>query len=388
MKAVGIVPAKGTSNRVPSKNRQEVLGVPLFLWAANNLARVLPRDHVFVDSDAAEIRNLAKAQGFGVIERPHSLATNATDGNELMLWAASQVEADLYVHHLPPMPFLRPGTLRRALAEVEGGKASAVGVRREKVYLWNEQGPTYDVRKIPNSFTLPDTVVEGMGFYAMRRSALLDQRVRVANPSALIDLDAYEAVDVDYPEDLEFARTLAAGLPPDHELVAGLAGLRGRPRSIRMLAVDVDGVLTDGGMYVSEAGDELKKFNAKDGMAIKHLLRTGVEVAFVSSSTHASILKARARRLGVERVHAGPGNKREILEGWCGELGIDMSHVAYVGDDVNDLPALRHAGLAACPRDATHAVRSVCDVVLERSGGRGCIRELVDEVLGHRVEAA
>jgi len=389
VKIVGIVPAKGSSTRVPGKNRRLLGGVPLFLWAANNLARALPRDRVFVDSDDVQMRELAASLGFGVIERPEQLATNATDGNELMLWAASQVDADVYVQNLPPMPFLREATLRRAIEAVTDGAASAVGVRREKLYRWDESGPTYDLRAIPNSFTLPDTIIEGMGLYAMRRDALERSRVRAADPRVIVDLDPFEAVDIDHEIDLELAQALAMGLPADSPLLAGIAELRGAlsnaadpgaglVRRIKLLCLDIDGVMTDGGMYVSERGDELKKFNTKDGMAIKHLIRTGTTVAFVSSSTHRSIIDARARRLEVTRVHAGPGHKVDIVDGWRRELDLRWEDIAYVGDDVNDLPVMHRVGLSACPADAATVVRAAAHVVLSRAGGHGCVREFVD----------
>lgn len=399
VKIVGIVPAKGHSTRVPGKNRRQLGDLPLFAWAANNLARVLGPDAVYVDSDDPETRALAEALGFRSLVRPDDLATNATDGNQLMLWAASQIEADVYVQNLPPMPFLSPASVRAGLEAVRGGASSALGVRREKLYLWTERGPTYDLRAIPNSFTLPDTIIEGMGFYVMRREALLEHEVRAAEPRALIELSPFEAVDIDHEVDLELAQTIAAGLPSDHPLRLGIPELRerfrrsrlpsgpdGGPARIGLLALDIDGVMTDGGMYVSERGDELKKFNTKDGMAIKHLVRTGTEVAFVSSSTHRAIIDARAQRLEVRRVHAGKGHKHEIVDAWRRELGLRWDEVAFVGDDVNDLPVLREVGLSACPADATEAVRREVTVVLDRPGGGGCVRELVDRFLAEDIE--
>lgn len=392
VKLAGIVPAKGSSTRVPGKNRRLLGGVPLFLWAANNLARAMPRDRVYIDSDDPQTLALASAQGFSTLRRPAELATNATDGNALMLWAASQVRADIYVQNLPPMPFLRGATLHRAIDAVRGGAASALGVRREKVYRWDANGPTYDLAQIPNSFDLPETVMEGMGLYVMRAEALERTKVRAAEPRVLIDLDPFEAIDIDHEIDLEFAQVIAAGLPASSPLVAGIQELRqaiaetATPNRIKLLALDIDGVMTDGGMYVSEGGDELKKFNTKDGMAIKHLVRTGTAVAFVSSSTHRTIIDARARRLEVERVHAGPGKKLEIVDAWRADLGIEWDEIAYVGDDVNDLPVIERVGLSACPADAASVVRATVDVILAREGGRGCVREFVDLHIAPKIE--
>jgi 3-deoxy-D-manno-octulosonate 8-phosphate phosphatase (KDO 8-P phosphatase) len=148
--------------------------------------------------------------------------------------------------------------------------------------------------------------------------------------------------------------------------------------TIRFLVLDVDGVMTDGGMYYTESGDQFKKFNSRDGMGIKLALRKGVQVAFLSSGTNARIINDRAETLGVKLVHAGAGEKLGILSGWCKELGIHLDEVAYIGDDVNDLDCIRAVGISACPADAVDAVMSAVDVVLDKRGGEGCVREFVD----------
>lgn len=148
--------------------------------------------------------------------------------------------------------------------------------------------------------------------------------------------------------------------------------------TIKLLVLDVDGVMTDGGMYYTESGDQFKKFNSRDGMGIKLVLRKGIHVAFLSSGTNARIISDRAETLGVKLVHAGAGEKLGILSGWCKELGIHLDEVAYIGDDVNDLDCIRAVGLSACPADAVDAVMSAVNVVLDKKGGEGCVREFVD----------
>jgi len=151
-----------------------------------------------------------------------------------------------------------------------------------------------------------------------------------------------------------------------------------KPSVIKFLVLDVDGVMTDGGMYYTESGDQFKKFNSRDGMGIKLALRKGIQVAFLSSGTNARIINDRAETLGVKLVHAGAGEKLGVLSGWCKELGIHLDEVAYIGDDVNDLDCIRAVGISACPADAVDAVMSAVDVVLDKRGGEGCVREFVD----------
>jgi 3-deoxy-D-manno-octulosonate 8-phosphate phosphatase (KDO 8-P phosphatase) len=149
----------------------------------------------------------------------------------------------------------------------------------------------------------------------------------------------------------------------------------------KFLALDIDGVLTDGGMYFTEGGDEFKKFNAKDGMAIIQLTSTGKSVGFVSSGINSKIIEKRAQMLGVQKVYVGTWKKAEVLEGWCKEMNIGLENVAYVGDDINDLPVISKVGLSACPADAVTLVKEAVHIVLSKNGGEGCVREFVEKYL-------
>lgn len=378
MKIVGFIPAKGSSTRTPAKNMQKVLGVPLFLWAANNLNKVLDKQDIYIDSDSEEILAIAKKHGFNTIKRPVELATNATDGNQLLQWQAKNVDADIYIQHLPPMIFLRESTIRNGLDfVVNKGCSSAFAVMKEQLYLWTENGPTYDLNNLPNSFTLPTTIVETMGFYVTTKEHLKRTGLRIDANSAMIQIDKFEAIDIDYPEDLEFARAVAKGLNMDSEYTQGIYTFY-RDCRIKLIVLDVDGVMTDGGMYYSEQGDEFKKFNTKDGMAIKRAIKEGYKIAFLSSGQNTNLIHNRAKLLGVEYVYAGYENKKQILHNWLQELNISFEEVAYIGDDINDIDVMIECRLKACPNDAIPKVKNVVDIILQNKGGNACVREFID----------
>ena len=149
----------------------------------------------------------------------------------------------------------------------------------------------------------------------------------------------------------------------------------------KFLALDIDGVLTDAGMYYTESGDEFKKFNAKDGLAIKTLTAAGKQVGFVSSGKNSKIIESRAELLGVQKVYVGTWNKVQVLEDWCKELNIGFENIAYVGDDINDLAVIGRAGLTACPADAVPLIKEAVNIILTKKGGEGCVREFVDKYI-------
>lgn len=155
---------------------------------------------------------------------------------------------------------------------------------------------------------------------------------------------------------------------------------------IRLFLTDVDGTLTDGGMYYGSDGTEFKKFNTRDGMGLQLLQRTGVKVGIVTSE-NTPINVNRARKLGLDflKQSARDGGKLAAVNEICNELGITLRQVAYVGDDVNCYDLLAAVGWAACPADACAKVKSIPGIlILERRGGDACVREWIDMILSNQ----
>ena len=159
------------------------------------------------------------------------------------------------------------------------------------------------------------------------------------------------------------------------------AALKKKAAQIKLLVLDVDGTLTDGGVYIDSNGVQSKKFHIRDGMGITLLHEKGLPVGILSHSRSKTILDERARMLGIDRVYSGKEPKIEVLSRWMLELNLTFEQVAYIGDDVNDLEVLEKVGFSACPHDAHFSLVKVVDVVLQRNGGQGCVREFIDRFL-------
>lgn len=186
---------------------------------------------------------------------------------------------------------------------------------------------------------------------------------------SILDLEAFaEENEVDL-----YALLFKPLFVPDH--------LRDRLNRIKLLVLDVDGVLSDGGMYYAESGDQFKKYNTKDGMAIMEAQKMGLKIGIISSAFKPKMVLDRAEILRIERVYAGRDPKLDILKNWCEELQISLQEVAMIGDDINDLPVMREVGFRCCPADAVQVVKREADIVLSRKGGDGCVRELIDNYL-------
>lgn len=149
---------------------------------------------------------------------------------------------------------------------------------------------------------------------------------------------------------------------------------------IRLFATDVDGVLTDAGMYYSESGDEWKKFNTRDGMGIKLLQRAGLITALITME-NTKLVARRAEKLAIPEVHQGVQDKVSVLRNMAARHNLTLEQVAYIGDDVNDLEALQAVGCSAAPADAIPPVLKVVHYVCKKKGGEGAVREVADLIL-------
>ncbi len=165
--------------------------------------------------------------------------------------------------------------------------------------------------------------------------------------------------------------------------MSGQQAAEARAAGIRMLALDVDGVLTDGSIYYGNAGEELKAFNIRDGLGIKLLQRAGISVVIITGR-QSEIVARRARELGITDVVQGREDKRTALLEICSTHGLDIGECAYMGDDLPDLGAIRDAGLGMTVAGAADPVAAAADWQSRHPGGGGAVREACEFILSAR----
>jgi YrbI family 3-deoxy-D-manno-octulosonate 8-phosphate phosphatase len=152
-------------------------------------------------------------------------------------------------------------------------------------------------------------------------------------------------------------------------------------KDIKLLLLDVDGTLTDAGVYVLEDGKQFKKFNARDGIGINEVRKAGIEVGIISHSLVTGMVEARANMLRLKYFYVGQEPKLKILEKWKLEMGLSDNQIAFIGDDINDREIMQQVGASACPSDAVPAIKKIATYQLTLAGGQGCVREFIDEYL-------
>ncbi len=157
-------------------------------------------------------------------------------------------------------------------------------------------------------------------------------------------------------------------------------GLREQAQQIKLVIFDVDGVLTDGRLFFGDDGQEYKAFHSRDGLGMKMLMRSGVEVAVITARS-SQVVAHRMKNLGVHRFYQGQANKVPVFQGIAEEMGLDYSEIAYVGDDIIDLPVMVQVGLAIAVSDAHPEVRSRAHWTTSQVGGRGAAREACEMIM-------
>ena len=156
--------------------------------------------------------------------------------------------------------------------------------------------------------------------------------------------------------------------------------VREKIKKIKLIATDVDGVLTDGGMYYSSKGDVLKKFHARDGMAVSILKKNTIPTVIITKERN-QIVKKWSSKMNIDKLFDGVKNKEKVVSKLCKSYGLSENNIAYIGDDVNDLEILKKTGFAATPKDGNLEVKKIVDYICKNRGGEGVLREICDLII-------
>lgn len=370
MRWVALLPLRGGSRSIPGKNLRHIAGRPLYAWSLEAALASGCFDTIHVASDAAAIRDDARAR-FGsrieVIDRAPQNATDTASSEAVMQELLSRVDCDVLGLIQATSPLTRAEDFRAARARFErdGLDSLLTGVEIKR-FFWSHDGRplNYDPVRRPRRQDFAGTVMENGAFYFTRRSLLMETGSRLGGRIGVHVMHEESAAELDEPSDWPLVEAL----------------LRRRldaAKDIRVLVVDVDGTLTDAGMYYDGEGETLKKFNTRDAKGMAMLRDAGVRVCVVTAESSPAV-DARMRKLGITDYFPGIRDKEAWLAEYSARWQVDAARIAYIGDDLNDLGALSAVGLSCCPADAVPAVRSAVSYVCDAAGGAGAVREVCD----------
>ena len=393
-KTVAFIPVRGGSKSIPLKNIKPMCGRPLVYWtaaAANGCAAI---DEVYIATDSDEIRAAAESFDLPKVRVVGRSAESASDGastESAMIEFAEARDFDDIVLVQATSPLLEARDLDAGFARYrEEGVDGVISVVEDSRFYWREgeEGAkplNYDVFARPRRQDFEGCLMENGAFYITSRERLLASGNRLSGRIAASIMPADTSYEIDEPDDWEIV---------EHLLQRRLRTQSAQPSEpsepseqaqpdwahVRMLLTDCDGCLTDAGMYYSEDGAELKKFNTRDGMAFQLLREHGIQTGIVTSE-NSQAARRRGEKLKADHIVIACKDKLSCVRGICEETGVSMSQVAYVGDDINDVPLLKAVGFPCCPHDAQLPARQAARYRTQANGGEGVIREVAEKII-------
>ena len=364
---LGVIPARGGSKGLPWKNILPIAGFPLIYWSIQAAKRSKLLDDFIVSTDDPEIGAIARSYGARALDRPAHLAQDDTTTLAVLQHIISCKPCDSIVVLQPTSPLRNADTIDTCIHDFQNGGYNTLATGYYTKII--EYGTHQNLRRQD----IPGFFYDDGNVYIISKSVIQSNRWfgdRVCKKT----LDAELNVEID--DEVTFISAEALLLK---RLQSGRQGsdFHDRLANIKVLAMDVDGVLTDGGMYVSANGDESKKFNARDGMGIARVKKAGIATAFITSE-NTEIVNRRAQKLSIDHVFMGAIDKSAALDKIVEQQRCSPDEIAYIGDDLNDFDVMCKVGVAVTVPDGDAAIKKIAHYITKRRGGDGAVRELCD----------
>lgn len=385
---VAFIPVRGGSKSIPLKNIKPMCGKPLVYWTVAAACKCKWLDKVYVATDSEKIVEAVAAfkaqsddadfQKVEVIGRSAQSASDTASTEFAMLEFADNYDFENIVLIQATSPLLTAEDLERGVELYRREDVDSVlSVVRQKRFNWQvdadgrAEALNYDIFHRPRRQEFDGYCVENGAFYITSKERLLETGNRISGRIAACEMDESTFFEIDEPSDW----VIIEGL-----LSKRLEKSKSNKPEIKMFLTDCDGCLTDGGMYYSEHGDELKKFSTLDGMGFSLLRERGILCGIITGE-NVELVRRRAEKLKLDILKMGVKDKLAVVKDLCEENGISLEEVAYIGDDINDKELLAAVGFSASVPNAIASVRESVDYVTERAGGSGAVREVIDFIL-------
>lgn len=377
---MAIIPARGGSKGIPHKNLALVGGVPLIVRAVQSVGAAASVDRVVVTTDDPTIAAAARGAGAQTVERPFDISGDTATSESALLHALESIgeRRGITVFVQATSPFIESGDIDAAVARVRsGGEDVVFSAVESHLFLWRTSpggaiGVNHSAATRSRRQDRTAELRETGAFYVMDTAGFRSARHRFFGSIGVLIVPEVHGIEIDSPTDLAVAGALASVL--DVSIDAHI--------DVDAVITDFDGVHTDDTALLASDGLELVRVSRSDGHGVKMLREAGIRVAIVSAETD-PVVSARAAKLGIECLQP-VADKEAAVRGWADAAGIPLERIAYLGNDLADLPALRVVGWPVAVADAQPAVRAEAWVVLTRGGGTGAVRELADLVLAAR----
>lgn len=383
---IAFIPARCGSKAIRFKNIKEFCGRPLIYWNLLALENSSYINEVYVATDCVEISEVVESFGFLKVKiymRDKENAQDSSSTEAVILEFLNKhkfKDEDLFMLVQATSPITQSEDFDGGIKKLkEGKKSSLLSVVRDKRFFWSSDGVpiNYDYKNRPRRQEFDGYMLENGAFYINRVSNILRDKNRLSSDIDFYEMQDYNSIEIDEKVDWKIAEEYMR----EHVLFKYV-----KERNIKLFLSDVDGTLTDAGMYYGENGEELKKFNTHDGKGFELLRKAGIKTGIITSE-ETKIVENRAKKLKVDYLYQGLEHKGklEAVKEICKQEGILLEEVAYIGDDINCKELLEIVGVCACPKNAIPIIKSIANIIeLSLKGGDGAVREFVDIILRDR----
>jgi YrbI family 3-deoxy-D-manno-octulosonate 8-phosphate phosphatase len=379
---IAFIPARCGSKSIKLKNIKPFCNKPLIYWNIKALEESSMIDEIVVATDCNEIKKTVEAFNFKKTRVYNRIKLNAGDNSSTesvileFLHNEKFNDKDKFILVQATSPLTETKDFEEALIKMKSENSdSLLTCVRVKRFLWNDNNEpiNYNFEKRPRRQDFNGSLIENGAFYINSVSNIISSNNRLSGKISIYEMEEYKYVEIDEENDW----IIAESLMKKHFKI------NKQRKKIKVFLSDVDGTLTDAGMYYSESGEELKKFNTRDGKGFELLKKAGIKVGIITSED-TSIVEKRAKKMKLDYLFQGlehKGKLNVVLE-ICKNEGISLEEVAYIGDDLNCIELLERVGLAACPSDSISSVKKILNInVMIKKGGEGAVREFSEIIL-------
>jgi YrbI family 3-deoxy-D-manno-octulosonate 8-phosphate phosphatase len=381
---IAFIPVRCGSKSIPYKNIKKFCGKPLIYWNLKALHNSTSVDKVYVATDCEKIKDVVNSFKFpkvSVYDRDPKNSNDTASTESVILEFINRnkfEDNDLFLLVQATSPLTQPKDFDEAVKKITKEKTdSLLTCVRVKKFVWSDNGTAlnYDYLNRPRRQDFKGLLIENGAFYINSIKNIKKNSNRLSGAISIYEMEEYTAVEIDEESDWLLAENFM------YKYVLNKQG----GNTIKLFLSDVDGTLTDAGMYYGENGEELKKFNTHDGKGFELLRKSGVKVGIITSE-NTKIVKNRAKKLKIDYLYQGIEHKEKLdtVKEICKMEGITLEEVAYIGDDINCMELLHSVAIAACPNDAMECVKRIPGILLlKKNGGCGAVREFSEIILNN-----
>ena len=380
---IAFIPARCGSKSIPLKNIKSFCNQPLIYWSLLSLQRSKVIDKIVVATDCYEIKRKVEDFKFSKVDIYDRKAENAKDSSStesvmLEYIAAKKIDNNnIFCLIQATSPLTQQQDIEKSFDLFEKADCdSLLSCVRTKRFFWSEDNMpiNYNPTKRPRRQDFKGMFMENGAIYISSVGNIRKSLNRISGKIIIYEMPGYTSIEIDEEEDWLLAESLMKKFV-----------LKKQYSKVKIFLSDIDGTLTDSGMYYGSNGEELKKFNTKDGKGFEILNDFGIKTGLITGE-NTTIVVNRAKKLNVDFLFQGKSNEQKLnaVKKICIDEKVNLSEVAYIGDDVNCFELLSKVGIAACPSDADKKIKNIPGIIkLTKPGGQGVVREFIDLLTGH-----